>query len=202
MPASEAVENDQIICDLRDALRDGSSGLEYVPRLLRRVLETDAWRQRIDRATHRTVGFASFAEFVETRPTEGLGTSLALVRRIVASDMAALDLFDRAVQMPVGVHASRPDSDNITITDTAGGRGTSREYALRRLRAGAPEQHARVLAGELSPHAAMVAAGFRPPTFTVRGDTAQDVVRTLRRRLAPDVVAEIGRLITSGSDSA
>jgi hypothetical protein len=32
---------------------------------------------------------------------------------------------------------------------------------LRRLRRGRPDIHARVLAGELSPHAGMIEAGFR-----------------------------------------
>jgi hypothetical protein len=39
--------------------------------------------------------------------------------------------------------------------------GNSRAYALRRLREQRPDIHARVLGGELSPHAAMVEAGFR-----------------------------------------
>ncbi len=42
--------------------------------------------------------------------------------------------------------------------------GNGRAYALRRLRdpiKGRPDIHARVLAGELSPHAGMLEAGFR-----------------------------------------
>src|SRR4051794_6825253 len=39
--------------------------------------------------------------------------------------------------------------------------GNSTDRALRRLRKNAPDIHARVLAGEISPHAGMVEAGFR-----------------------------------------
>jgi hypothetical protein len=39
--------------------------------------------------------------------------------------------------------------------------GNSRAYALRRLRDQRPDIHARVLAGEISPHAGTVEAGFR-----------------------------------------
>ena len=39
--------------------------------------------------------------------------------------------------------------------------GNSRAAALRRLRKDRPDIHARVLAGELSPHAGMIEAGFR-----------------------------------------
>lgn len=44
--------------------------------------------------------------------------------------------------------------------------GTSKDRALRKLRTDAPELHEKVLAGELTPHAAMVQAGFRHRTFT------------------------------------
>ena len=42
--------------------------------------------------------------------------------------------------------------------------GNRAAYALRRLRRDRPDIHARVLAGELSPHAGMVEAGFRKKT--------------------------------------
>jgi hypothetical protein len=41
--------------------------------------------------------------------------------------------------------------------------GNTRAYALRRLREQRPDIHARVLTGELSPHAGMVEADFRKP---------------------------------------
>ena len=42
--------------------------------------------------------------------------------------------------------------------------GTSSSAALRRLRTHRPDLHARVNAGDLSPHAAMIEAGFRRRT--------------------------------------
>jgi hypothetical protein len=186
------VERDQIVCDLRDALRDGESGLQYVPRLLRRVLETEAWRERYDRSTRKPVPFRNFAEFATSQPTEGLGGDLALIHRIVGDDPETLDLLDRALQN--APHAHR-DSDNIRVTQSSARGGTSKEYALRRLRSQAPELHAKVLSGNLSPHAAMVQAGFRPPTFTVRGDKPEAVAATLRKQLSPEVLAEVARLL-------
>lgn len=76
-------------------------------------------------------------------------------------------------------------------------RGTSREYALRRLRKDAPKLHARVLSGQMSPHAAMVQAGFRPATFTIRGDSAESIAAALRRRLSPELLAEVAAKLTS-----
>jgi hypothetical protein len=70
-----------------------------------------------------------------------------------------LDAKDRAQQRQGG----RPKT-----VDNGGGNinssrpsGTSKAYALRRLRKDRPDLHARVLAGEISAHAAMITAGFR-----------------------------------------
>jgi hypothetical protein len=49
------------------------------------------------------------------------------------------------------------DKRNVHIRPS----GNSRAAFLRRLREGRPDIHARVLAGELSPHAGMIGAGFR-----------------------------------------
>lgn len=51
--------------------------------------------------------------------------------------------------------------------------------------------HAEVLAGNLTAHAAMVQAGLRPKTFTVRAESADSVVAALRRQLPPDVLSEV-----------
>ncbi len=45
--------------------------------------------------------------------------------------------------------------------------GNERSYALRRLRKDRPDLHKKVIVFEMSPHAAMVEAGFRPKTITV-----------------------------------
>ncbi len=84
---------------------------------------------------------------------EGLGADLALIRKLVKDDAKTLDMLDRETVGPQGAHRS-----NVTVSDGEPQRGHSQQYALRRLRKSAPELHARVLAGELSPHAAMLEA--------------------------------------------
>lgn len=70
-------------------------------------------------------------------------------------------------------------------------RGTSRAHSLQRLEREAPDLHVRVLAGELSAHRAMVEAGLRVPRFTVVVSSADVVVRTLRKQLPADMLAEV-----------
>jgi hypothetical protein len=69
------------------------------------------------------VGFDPFSEFVTTRPTEGLGTSMGMVRRIVADDPEVLDLLDQAEQRPPALH---------NVQGTEAPTGNNPEAALRR----------------------------------------------------------------------
>jgi hypothetical protein len=172
---------------LSSSLTHGGTALGTVPKALRRLLEEGAWREFVtSRGEH--VQHERFADFVTTRPLKGLGSDVDLVRRIVADDTEAFDLLDQALQNPVGSHR---DSDNITISDTAGGRGASRQYALRRLRKDSPELHSDVLAGRLSAHAAMVQAGFRPKTLSVPVTRPEAVAKALLKYMSAEDIAKL-----------
>lgn len=183
--------NAHLVEALGSALREGDHALGTVPALLKRVLAEQSWREFVTQRGER-VEYQRFAEFVTTLPLKGLGADVALVRRIVADDTEAMDLLDRALQNPVG----RPEKVN-NINDSAP-RGTSKDYALRRLRTDAPRLHEDVLAGRLTAHAAMVQAGFRPHTFTVRADDAESTARALRKHMTPDQLAALAKLLADG----
>lgn len=188
------VRNGHLVESLERSLRSGKHGLSVVPGLLKQVLAEGSWQefttQRDELVLHQR-----FADFVTTPPLKGLGASVDLIRRVIGDDPEALDLLDKALSNPAGVHLERSGTDVISIRDNAGGHGTSRAYALRKLRKDAPELHTEVLAGRLTAHKAMVQAGFRPPTFTVRADSPESVAKTLRRQLDPAVLSEVVRLI-------
>ncbi len=109
---------------------------------------------------------------------EGLGADLALIRKLVKDDAKTLDMLDReTVSGPGGDHSNR---DNVPIGVGEPARGNSRQYALRKLRKSAPELHARVLAGELSPHAAMLEAKAALPHGEFTPMVEQDLGWTRR----------------------
>jgi hypothetical protein len=94
----------------------------------------------------------------------GYGSPLERQRAKAARAAQRVDAKDCAQQRPAG----RPK--NVDNGGSGGGSvingsrrptGTSKAYALRRLRKDRPDIHARVLAGEISAHAGMVEAGFR-----------------------------------------
>jgi hypothetical protein len=158
----------------------GEYGLKEVPPLIKEVIREGYWREREE-------PFTRFVDFVEHPPTAGLGADIPTIKRLCGDDVEALDLIDKATENPTGVH----------IINTTEGRpeGTSAQQALRKLRKDRPDLHARVLAGEVSPHGAMVEAGFRPKTATVPL-AVPDLARAIRRHLTTEQTTELVRLLS------
>jgi hypothetical protein len=173
---------------LSDILARGGFALESVPHQIKDLLRSDAWRHFVTKLG-KEVRHERFAEFVTAQPLAGLGATVEMLRRVLGDDMEALDLLDRALQNPVG----HPEKDSIRTNSRP--TGTTKEQALRKLRKDAPELHAEVLAGNLTAHAAMVQAGYRPKTFTVRADSPESVAASLRRQLDPAALSKLVELL-------
>lgn len=182
------------VAALVDSLRRGGSALESVPAQIKQILADGRWRHFVTRLG-KEVRHERFVDFVVTPPLAGLGANVDLVRRMVGDDNEALDLLDQATQNPDG-RPSEEDRETVSNIHSSRPAGTTKDRALRKLRKDAPELHAEVLAGRLSAHAAMVEAGFRPKTFTVRADDTTSTARTLRKYLTPTQRAELARLLT------
>lgn len=160
------LENDLVVSALQDTIKRGEHGLQNTPGLVKRIIREDRWRERIVRETKEPARFTSFRTFVEKPLIEGLGVPYGELKKLCQDDTEALDLIDQVEQRPVG----RPTEilDNIQHFPS----GTSAQAALRRLRKDRPDLHSTVIAGEMTPHAAMVEAGFRPKTVTVPATVA------------------------------
>ena len=181
-----------------------------VPTALKRTLREGSWRHFVT-LLGREVHYDRFADFVVTPPTAGLGATFELLKRVVADDPEAADLLDQALQNPKGQagHVNRSSDRsmaNVDIvnvihsgTSISAGQprptGNARDVALRRLRKDLPELHAKVVAGKLSAHAAMVQAGLRPKTFTIRADSPEAIAASLRRHLDPGALAALCQLL-------
>ena len=165
---------------LSSSLEHGGAALGTVPKALRRLLEQGAWREfttsRGEHVTHER-----FADFVTTAPLKGLGSDIALVERIVADDDSAAKLLRSALK----------GTNNISTRARMTEHGTRRDYAIERLERDAPELHEEVLAGNLSAHAAMVQAGFRPKTVSVPVTRPEAVAKALRKHMTPSDLASL-----------
>jgi hypothetical protein len=187
-------EADTIVGSLSEAMASGETGLRYVPALLLRVINEDMWQERVIARTGQIAQFKSFRAFVEAQPLEGLGADIPTIKRLCADNPAALDALDR-----VTTHAAhRPIEDKSLqcndLSDQAD-QGNSAAYAIRKLRADAPELHERVIAGDISPHAAMIQAGFRRKTMQIPTDPA-GAARALLRRFTTDEVQQIMAILS------
>lgn len=185
-------EAGMVVQSLGSAIKHGSSRLESVPGLLKRLLEEGMWREFVT-PRGETMQYDRFEDFVVTPPTKGLGATLELVRDMIARDVEALDMLDQALQRP----AHRPVSnDQVTVSNIHSNRpaGTTEARALRKLRKDAPELHQAVLEGNLSAHAAMVQAGFRKRTITLPVDPER-AAATLKRHLDADQVERLRDLL-------
>jgi len=97
------------------------------------------------------------------------------VIRVCRDTPHALDAVDRALQDGQRPGARADLVDNVNEVHRPDGNATS--AALRRLRKDRPDLHALVLEEQLSAHAAMVQAGFRPRTATIRLDNVESIAR-------------------------
>lgn len=193
MSEPQLIGRDHVVQSLGKALSYGETGLSTVPGLIKRCLREECWRDRVLERTGERVKFDRFEEFVRTPPLEGLGADVELVKRIVKDDKEALDLLDQAMQTKPGRPPKKAEAETL---DNIQGfpSGTSESAALRRLRKDRPDLLARVIEGEVSAHAAMVAAGFRPKTITIRLDV-QHAAKTLVRHFSSDELRELRKLL-------
>ena len=168
------LERDTAVNCLQRSMSDTSFGLSSVPEMLELILRDEAWKERTLHQSGEKVTFKTFAEFVETPIIRGLGSSVTQIKNLCRDNVVVLDLIDQALQRPNGIH------DAVDIVNSTGRPdGNGRDGALRRLRKSRPDLHSKVLKKELTPHAAMIEAGFRRKTLTVPLDVekAADVIK-------------------------
>ena len=129
---------------------------------------------------------------------------------IIDNEVEALDLLTQELTGQAGGDRKSSDyeniiSDNITndifdskveAINTSDGRGTSSTYALRKLRKSRPDLHADVLEGALSPHAAMVEAGFRKRYLQLPDDPQAAALYLLGNKDASWLLAFVAALDT------
>jgi hypothetical protein len=201
------VDGGWLIVGLRSAMEWGGRHLETIPALVVEIVRDDVWRafnvvKPLGGNTLRT--FDRFEQFVAD--PDGLETDLQTLKNLCRDHRDAETAIDAATKHGAGnpTGANQYQSGTVdNIHDSTRPDGTSRQAALRKLRRDAPALHARVLAGELSAHAAMVAAGYRPETFTVPADPeriAQALVCRLGRDGARAVSARIRAILAEADD--
>lgn len=151
-----------VTSSLQMSVRDVRGGMNNVPGLVIRIVNEGLWRSFLCDRTRSMVNYGSFEEYVTADLPEGLGIDLKTLRNICRDNIEACNAIDEAcTRTPGGKNQHTAHSILDNIQEAKAPTGTSRDAALRRLRKDRPDLHAKVLAGDLSAHAAAIDAGFR-----------------------------------------
>lgn len=174
-----------IVESLWHSVDNAAGSLDNVPGLVRRVIQTEAWRCRIHEG--KTYEHPSFVSFITGEPLGGCGWSLEKVEALLHDDLEVLAMWQEMIK---GQHGGDRKSkyaeiktDNVQL-DNPG--GNSRKVTLERLKRKTPALFERVVTGELSANAAAIEAGFRraPPT-------PFEQVQKLLPKLSADQIQEL-----------
>ncbi len=194
MSSHELEERDSVVVELRASLSGGLSTLNYIPMGIERVIRDHMWQERIDRHTGNVERFATFDEFVEARPSRGLGTTVDKLLKLCEDRQDVVSLIEQVTQRargnPTGVNQYNSGIGYSVTNSTKPRRAHGNDLLTshRRLRKDRPDLHQRVINGELSANAAMIEAGFRKRTFTLPDDPVA-AARTVRQHFDADELA-------------
>ena len=164
------------------AVDDVAGNLANVPGLVRRVIETEAWRKRLHRG--HVYQHERFIDFIVTKPMAGCGWPPEKVEALIKDDAAVLALWRGAVTPEVGANQTTLAGNNIVMTR----QGNSKAYTLDRLKREVPALFQAVCAGELSANMAAIEAGFR------KKPTPFDQVKKLIPKLSAPELGEVVRI--------
>ena len=136
--------NDALISGLHSVLHDGQRGLSEAPEFIRSVIEQDAWKIRIVEVTGHPASFDSFTAFVKASPPEGLGTDVAMLKRLCKDEPEVLKMLREATTGKPGERTDLVDNIN-EVKGAKRSDGTAKDYTLDRLARGHPNLYAAVV---------------------------------------------------------
>ena len=158
------IERGQLCQTTIESLYEATGGLRQFPALLKKVIATRAWERRTVHG--KVVELSSLRELITAKPVSGWGEDPSKVEAVIRDDPEALAAFREAMlgkpgrPKPGRPKAAAESHDNVRgITDE---HGNSRAYSISRVqRECDAETVAAVMAGAMSPNAALVKAGVR-----------------------------------------
>lgn len=154
------IEKGQLCQTTIEAFYDAKGGLKQFPGLLKKIIATKAWERRITRG--KVFELANLRELITESPLRGgWGEDVRTVEHVIKDDPECLAMFREAMVQHGGDRRSEAiKGNNVSLERQP--RGNSRAFSIDRVkRECEPEVVAKVMAGEISPHAALVKAGIR-----------------------------------------
>jgi hypothetical protein len=153
------IENGQLCQETIQALSRTVGGLKYFPGLLKKIIVNKSWQCRVNMGT--TIELGSLRELVTEFPIRGWGEDPKKIEAVIKDDPEVLAMFREAMKQQGNNQYTKSKGDNVPRAKRAE-RSNARAYSVTRVQQECkPEVFAKVMAGEMSPNAALVKAGIR-----------------------------------------
>lgn len=184
------IERAQLCQSTIESLYEATGGLRQFPSLLKKVIATKAWERR--KVGGKVIELKSLRELIVSKPMHGWGEDPAAVEAVIRDDPEALSAFREAMKH----QGERTDFPNNVREVGEASCGNSRAYSISRVqRECDADTVAAVMAGEVSPNAALVRAGIRENRQVYIPRDPAAAVEKLRRHFGDEFVFLIGELI-------
>jgi hypothetical protein len=186
VPDLNEIERGQLCQSTIESLYEATGGLRQFPALLKKVIAEKAWERRVSRG--KVVELKNLRELITERPVRGWGENPDAVEAVIRDDPEALLAYRQAM---LGEQGRKPETDNNVIPIDVP-QGNSRAYSLDRVqRECDADTVAAVMAGKVSPNAALVRAGVRENRQCYLPRDPAKAVRKLREQFGDEFVAAI-----------
>jgi len=187
MPDLNEIERGQLCQSTIESLYEATGGLRQFPSLLKKLIAERAWERRVCRG--KVIELRSLRELITAKPVHGWGEDPSKVEAVIRDDPEALSAFREAMLGKPGRPKADEESDNNVIGLERSAVGNSRAYSIARVqRECDPDTVAAVMAGEVSPNAALVRAGVRENRQVYIPRDPAGAVEKLRRHFGPAFV--------------
>ena len=189
------IERGQLCQTTIESLYEATGGLRQFPALLKKVIATRAWERRTVHG--KVVELGSLRELITAKPVSGWGEDPSKVEAVIRDDPEALAAFREAMLGREGgdKRSKQPSTGDIV---TGGGRetGNSRAYSISRVQRECDSHTvAAVMAGEMSPNAALVKAGVRENRQVYIPRDPAAAVQKLRSQFGDDFLEGMRRAL-------
>lgn len=177
------IERAQLCQSTIESLYEATGGLRQFPSLLKKVIATRAWERR--KVGGKVIELKSLRELIVSKPVHGWGEDPSKVEAVIRDDPEALAAFREAMKH----QGERTDLPNNVREDGEAACGNSRAYSIARVQRECDQETvAAVMAGEMSPNAALVRAGVRENRQVYIPRDPAAAVEKLRRQFGDDFV--------------
>jgi len=192
------IERGQLASTARECFARGDGSLAQFPRILKKVIRERVWERRALRG--RVYELPNLRALITSKPLAGWNEDPKKVEALLKDDPEALAMFREEMKQelpnPDGHNQHTPGKGN-NVTPTRVQKGNARAYSIARVqRECDPKTVAAVMAGKMSPNAALVKAGLRKNRQISIPLDPKEVIPKLRRAFGDEFADAVEAFIS------